>query len=667
MKMHNKKFIKVNKGVVIEGKAKMRVKNDDINHKGLTCNCGHCHSNLTKNTNKDGENSKFSQYFFDFFKIGLSVCFLLLALFLPINWKLKLVLYITAGIIVGYDLAIRFVKNIIKLRFFDENSLMLIASVTAYLLGEYFEGAFMLILFNIGELLESVATKTARKKIAGLANLRAVTVHLFNGDHFTEVKPEEVNIGSILIIKKGEQIPIDCKLLSGSAVLDLKAITGESRPCTVKEGCDIYSGAINVGDLIKVATTKLYKDSMVEKIISSVEGATAKKAKSQKFITSFAKLYTPIVVIAGIIIAVIPPFFDGLYFAKWIYRALTFLVVSCPCALVISVPLAFYIGIGNLARKGILVKGSNYIDLISRAKVAIFDKTGTLTEGHFSVEEINVKNGFNKKFVLTAACSLENASNHPLATAIVSYAKNKGINPINCNVFERVGKGVSSIIDNKNILVGSDKFLLDNGIAVCESQYEGDIVYVAVDGKLAAEIFLTDKIKVGAHKCISKLRRLSIKTIILSGDRKSVAEKAAKELKIDYVYSGLLPDEKLAKLKEIKNNINSPLIYLGDGINDAPSLAAADVGIAMGGLGSQAAIEGADLVFMDDDVSKLITAINQSKKIKRIVTLNIILSLITKFLVIGLGVFFSLPVWIAIFADVGVMLLAVANSLTAGC
>ncbi len=638
-------------------------------HDVLSCNCGNCNSKASAAVLESrGKNGILSVYGFDILKLCLALCILITSAFLPIKNSLKLILYVTSAVIVGYELFFNLIKNLSKFNFFDENALMLIASVTAFLLGECLESALILILFNLGELLEHIATKTARSKIAGLAELKAVTVHLSVGEDILDVKPETVAIGSVVIIKKGERVPVDGELLSEFAVLDLKAITGESRLCSIRTGDEIYGGSINAGDPIKIRSTKLYKDSLVEKIISSIEVATAKKARSQKFITTFAKIYTPIVVILGILIAVIPPLIDGFLFSKWIYRALTFLVVSCPCALVISVPLSFFVGIGNLARSGIMVKGSNYVDLLAKTNVAIFDKTGTLTEGKFTVDEIALTRDFEKSFVLSAVASIETVSTHPLANAIVCFCKLNGALVIkqNVKVHEITGKGLFGLFEGKRVLIGNDKLLKENDVIFNKSQYTGEVVYIAIDNKFIGELRLSDKIKSGALECISQLKRLGVKTMMLSGDMQSVAEDVGERLGLDKIYSELMPEEKLAEISKFKISKDSIVVYVGDGVNDTSSLAAADVGVAMGGLGSMAAIESADIVIMDDDVQKLTTAIKQSKKIKRIVTENIFFSLATKVAVMLAGVFFSLPVWIAIFADVGVMILAVVNSLRAG-
>ena len=597
---------------------------------------------------------------FEIVKLVLSGILLVLSLFLQVNETVILILRLAAAVISGYEILIKSFKNLLNKEFLDENTLMLIASVTAFVLGESAEGVLIVLLYNLGELLEDIATDRAREKIAGLAELKSMTANLFVDGSVTEVAPENVKVGSLLLVRKGDRVPIDGVIYDKGSEFDLKAVTGESRLFSLSKGEKIYSGAINLGDACIIKTEKLYKDSTVEKIIEMVEESTERKAKSQKFITTFAKIYTPCVVGFALLLAVIPPLFDGYNFAQWIYKALSFLIISCPCALVISVPLGFFIGIGSLAKRGILVKGGNYIDTLSEVKVAVFDKTGTLTKGEFSVTDIKAYNGFSKSEVLGIAAALEKHSSHPIAKAIILkaddiYKAEK--------VSEIAGKGIIGEIDGIKYSVGNAK-ILDN--SVIENQNSNNnIVYLAKEGVLIGEIEISDSIKDGADNLVRDLKSVGVKnTVILSGDKKQVAEKVAKTLGIDCVYSELLPHEKTDKLNEISTKNEGKLLYAGDGINDAPSIAAADVGIAMGTLGSGAAIDCADVIITDDSLNKIPYAIKKSKLIKRKVITNIIASVGIKLAIMGLSVFTALPISIAMFADVGVMLLAVANSLS---
>lgn len=627
---------------------------------GLSCGCAAC---ARKKSVEKGEGF-FSKHGAELIKIGVSLILLIIAA-LTENNVAKLVLCIVSYVISAYEIAINCVKGIIRKEFLDENTLMFIASITAFCLGDYTEGVFVLVLYAIGELLEEVATENSRKKITSLSELKNVTARVITKAGFAEIPPEEVEVGALLEIRRGDRIPIDGILLGAGATLDVKAITGESSPCYVSDGECVYAGSVNIGDAIVIKTTKLYKDSTVEKIISMVEGANAKKAKSQKFITSFAKIYTPSVVAAAVLVAFIPPLFDGFNFVKWIYKALSFLVISCPCALVISVPLAFFTGIGSLAKRGILVKGSNCVDALSQVKTVAFDKTGTLTKGEFSLEKTTAYGDFTEQEIINYAAAVESASNHPLSSAILSCAT-EGF-AVAVNVKEFAGKGLCGDVNGKKVLIGNDKLMADNGIEALDERYYGTIIFVAIDGKFAGKLYLCDRIKPEAEIAIENLRNRGIKkAVMFSGDNAAVCEKVGKKIGLDAVYSQLLPEEKAEELKKIKSNGDGKVMFVGDGINDAPTIALADVGVAMGALGSEIAIESADVVIMDDDVRKIAIAVKKAKTVKRKVLENIVGSLAIKAAVMALGIFISLPVWIAMLADVGVMIAAVINSLTVG-
>lgn len=626
----------------------------------LSCGCGYCHNGKGLEVKK--RDSVFKLFLKEIITLSISILFLILAVTLNNFNILSKIFYLTAFFVAGYSIIISCVKNLLKGDFLDENTLMLIASITAFVLGEFFEGAFIVILFGIGELLESVATVNSRKKIAGLASLKCEVVHLICKDGSLDVSPKDVEVGSIIEIKSGERVPIDGVLIGLSVELDMKAITGESKYYTVNNGGEIFSGAVNVGNPFIMRTTKLYSDSTVEKIISLVEGALSKKAKSQKFITSFSKVYTPIVVGVALLISILPPLFDGLNFIKWIYKALTFLVVSCPCALVISVPLAFFVGIGGLAKKGVLVKGSNAIDILSRTKAVIFDKTGTLTKGEFFIEKIELESGVDEKIFLDYVVALEEKSTHPISKAIVKgKSLNKELNVI--NVKEYSGKGMIGEINGAIVIIGNKKLMEEQNVALSPTQYEGTIIYVAINKKLIGKIYLTDQIKESAKVSIKKLKKLVKKTVILSGDKREVVDKTCNALGVDEYFAELLPEQKLQKYKEIQKVYKNSVAFVGDGINDSPTLSLSDVGIAMGGLGSDIAKESADVVIMDDDLNKIPLAISHSRRIKRTVLINIIGSISVKIAIMLLGVIFNVPVFIAMFGDVGVMLLAICNSL----
>lgn len=632
----------------------------DINDCGLGCSC--CEGKH-KHSHNGGKGEFFKEYGLPIVKIILSAIVLCIANFVGFNKTVKFILNLVAFCIIGYEIFIGLISDIIKLKFFEEKTLMFIASVTAMILGEYFEGSLILILFSFGELLEDIATDRSREKIGGLSELKVDSVRLITSKGMVEVKPEEVEIGSLYEVRKGDRVVIDGVVVGGNAEFDMKAVTGESKFYSLGNGETVYGGAINVGDAVVIRTTKLYKDSTVEKIISMIEGANAKKAKSQKFITSFSKIYTPSIVCLALLIAVIPPFFDGMAFTKWIYKALTFLVISCPCALVISIPLGFFIGIGALAKRGILVKGSSYIDVLSNVESAVFDKTGTITKGVLEVEEVIVNEGYDKSNLLKYAAMLENSSSHPIASAIKNLYRSDYVSVDDYT--EISGKGIKGKIEGVNVAIGNIKLMESLGIRPNDRNYIGTTVYLAVEGSLAAQFRISDTVKKESKQALYLLKKEGVKNnVILSGDNKSIAEEVGKKVEADVIYGELLPEQKTEKLTEIIESAKGSVMYVGDGINDSPSLAMSNVGVAMGAIGSEAAIENADVVILDDKLTKIPYAIKKSKTIKRKVIENIVVSLAIKLVTMVLSVVTVLPVWIAMFADVGVMLLAVTNSLT---
>ncbi|MBO4251456.1 MAG: cadmium-translocating P-type ATPase [Clostridia bacterium] len=602
---------------------------------------------------------------FTIIKLVLSGILLAFAYFLNVQYSVKVVILVSAAIISGYGIALKSFKNFVRGEFFDENTLMLIAAVTAFIIGEGAEGVVVVVLYGLGEMLEDFAVDRSKEKIAGLASLKCFKANLMVEDGIKEVEPSQVVVGSLILVRKGDKVPIDGVIVKGSADFDLKALTGESKLYGRSEGDKIYSGAINLGDAVVVKTEKPYKDSTVEKIIEMVENSAQRKAKSQKFITSFAKIYTPCVVVLAVLLAIVPPLFDGNDFVKWIYKALSFLIVSCPCALVISVPLCFFMGIGALAKRGILVKGGNYIDALSMVKVAVFDKTGTLTTGDFVVGEIIAFNGYSKKEILKIAASVEQGSSHPISKALIS-ATVKDLYRVE-NVKEISGQGVCGEIDGTKYAVGNIK-TLNSVQGVQRSSNENNLVYLSRDGVLIGEIELKDQIKEESKRLIDDLHHLKVyETVILSGDKKSVVESVATIIGADKVFSELLPREKTKKIEEIaKCGGKGKILYCGDGINDAPSVAAADVGVAMGALGSEVTVECADMVISDDNLLKIPYAIKRAKMIKRKVFINITTSILVKVAIMALSVFTPMPIYIAMLGDVGVMILAVLNSLSIG-
>ena len=603
---------------------------------------------------------------FEIIKLVLSGIMLLLSVVIDFGGTTVLILRIFAATISGYGILIKSVKNILRKEFFDENTLMLIAFVTAFLIGQSAEGVFIVVLYNLGELLEDIATDNSREKIAGLAELKSFKANLLTDGKVSEVAPEIVEKGSLILVRKGDRVPIDGKIVEGSAYLDLKAITGESKLYSVGVGDAVYGGAVNLGDAVIVKTEKHYKDSTVEKIIQIVENSAERKAKSQKFITSFAKIYTPCVVLFALILAVVPPIFDGYDFTKWIYKALNFLIVSCPCALVISVPLGFFIGIGSLAKFGILVKGSNYIDVLANTKVAVFDKTGTLTTGEFSVGNIVAENGYDKQEILKIAASVEQGSSHPIAKTLLAENR-QGVYRVS-DIKELAGKGITGVIDGIKYTVGSSRILRNVNSDATTEHTAGNTIFLLKGEEIIGKITINDGIKKESASLVNDLRAVGVdKTVILSGDNKAIVDKTAKEMGVSQAFGELLPEHKADKIAQIKDKTQrGKVLFCGDGINDATSIAAADVGVAMGALGSEAAIETADVIITDDNLLKIPYAIKKSKLIKRKVLTNVVASVGVKFAILALSVFMPLPIWLAMLGDVGVMLLAVLNSLTIG-
>lgn len=584
------------------------------------------------------------------------------------NEWLNFALYLITYIIVGGDVLKKAFKNIGKGKVFDESFLMGLATIGAFLIGEYPEGVAVMLFYQIGEYFQSYAVNKSRKSIADLMDIRPDYANVKRGEELIKVDPDEVEVGDIIVIKAGERVPLDGKVIDGNSMVDTSALTGESVPREIGVGSEILSGCININGVITVEVTKEYDESTVSKILDLVENASSKKSNSEKFITKFAKYYTPIVVIVAVLLAFVPTLLiKGASFSDWLYRALSFLVVSCPCALVISIPLTFFGGIGGASKRGVLVKGSNYLEALAETEIVVFDKTGTLTKGVFNVQEIHSE-GISKDELLELTVHAESYSNHPISQSLKrAYAKEID-NSIISDIEEIPGHGVTALVNGKRVAAGNIKLMKKMNIPYYEGEVIGTVVHVAVDDKYAGYIVISDEIKEDSVKAIKELKASNIKeTIMLTGDSKSVAVKVAKDLGLDKVYSELLPGDKVDKLEELfsKKSEKGKLAFVGDGINDAPVLARADIGIAMGALGSDAAIEAADIVIMTDEPSKIATAIRISKKTKNIAYQNIAFAIGIKVLVLILSAFGLTTMWAAIFADVGVTIIAILNSFRA--
>lgn len=576
------------------------------------------------------------------------------------------IIFLISYLLVGIKILKKAIKNILRGKVFDENFLMSLATVGAFAVGEFPEAAMVMILYQIGELFQDYAVNKSRKSIASLMDIRPDYANVYREDKIEKVNPSEVAIGEIIVVKPGEKIPLDGTVVEGTSMLDTSALTGESVPRKIEVGDDALSGTINETGLIKVKVTKPFGESTVNKILDLVENASSKKSKSEKFITKFAKYYTPTVVIIALIIAFIPPLIiQDATFKEWIYKALSFLVVSCPCALVISIPLGFFGGIGGASKLGILIKGSNALEALADVETVVFDKTGTLTKGVFEVQD--VKNfEIEKEELVRLVAHAEKFSTHPVAESVKRFYNNEIDENIIGNIEEIGGYGIIANIENKEVLVGNDKLMAKKNIAYEKCGEAGTILYVAIDNKFAGYILISDKIKDDSEKALKELKKMNIKkTVMLTGDRKEAANSVGKKLKLDEVFSELLPDGKVEKVEELMKvkSTRGKLAFVGDGINDAPVLVVSDVGIAMGGLGSDAAIEAADIVIMTDEPSKISKAIKIAKKTMRIVKENIVFALAVKFIVLLLTVIGVSTMWEAVFADVGVSVIAILNSL----
>ncbi|WP_312832752.1 heavy metal translocating P-type ATPase [Sedimentibacter saalensis] len=600
-------------------------------------------------------------------RLVLSSIFFAAALIINVE-ILKIIFFVVSYLFAGYDVVNNAFRNILRGDVFDENFLMAVASLGAFAIGEAPEGVAVMLFYQIGELFQSYAVGQSRKSITALMDIRPDYANVKTEDGLEVMEPEDVKIGDIIVIKPGEKVPLDGIVIEGSSMLDTSALTGESVPREIIAGSDLLSGCININGLVTARVTKEFEESTVSKILDLVENAGSKKSKSEQFITKFARYYTPTVVIIAALLAVVPPLIiKEATFSQWIYRALSFLVVSCPCALVISVPLSFFGGIGGASKKGILVKGSNYLEALANTEIVVFDKTGTLTKGVFNVQEIHPE-GISEQELLELTAYAENYSNHPISSSLKrAYKKEINAERVS-NVEEIPGHGVSAVVDSKKVSAGNVKLMEKMGIEYNKNEFSGTVVHVAVENIYAGLIVIADEVKEDSKNAIKKLKNINIKQIVmLTGDTLRAGEKAARELGLDKVYAELLPADKVEKVEELltEKSPKGRLAFVGDGINDAPVLARADIGIAMGGLGSDAAIEAADIVIMTDEPSKIATAIKISQKTLKIASQNIIFAIGIKLLILLLSAMGYATMWAAVFADVGVAVIAILNSFRA--
>ncbi len=608
-------------------------------------------------------------------RIIVTSALIIILLFLPIEGLLRLLLFLIPYLIIGYDIIIKAVKGVINLQPFDECFLMCIATIGALIIavatdGDYLEAIAVMLFYQVGEWFQSYAVGKSRRNISELMDIRPDYANIEQDGELVKVDPDEVETGTIITVRPGEKIPIDGIITEGSSVIDTSALTGESIPREVCEGDQVLSGCINKNGLLKIRTTKEFEESTVSKILELVENASSRKSRSENFITKFARVYTPVVVLSAAALAVVPPLIRMLFLSMapnwsiWIYRALTFLVISCPCALVISIPLSFFAGIGGASKQGILIKGSNFLEMLSKAGIVVFDKTGTLTKGSFEVDKI-VSQDISSEKLLEYAASAELYSTHPIAISLRNKAEGMSLQKPE-NTEDISGQGIKAVINGEELLVGNEKLMHNKGISPAEVTENGTVVHVAVNSSYKGYIIIRDQIKPDAEKAVSSLSEQGIhKIVMLTGDNAVTANETAAELGIKEVYSELLPSDKVEKTEELlySKAEKESLVFVGDGVNDAPVLSIADIGISMGALGSDAAIEASDIVLMDDDPCKISKSISISRKCMRIVKENIWFSIGIKLVCLVLGALGIANMWMAIFADVGVMVVAVLNSI----
>lgn len=616
---------------------------------------GHSHSH------GEGDNKK------ELMRLLTGAAFFGIAIVFKFSFWTEFILYFISYILVGGEILLKAGKNIIRGQVFDENFLMAVATIGAFAIGEFPEGVAVMLFYQIGEFMQDLAVNRSRKSITELMDIRPDYANLKIGEDIKKVSPNEVNIGDIIVVKPGEKVPIDGIVVEGKSMVDTSALTGESVPREVNVRDEILGGFINKNGLLSIKVTKEFGESTVSKILDLVQNASSKKAPTENFITKFARFYTPVVVFGALALAIIPPLvIEGATFSEWIYRALIFLVISCPCALVVSIPLGFFGGIGGASKRGILVKGGNYLEALNNVDTVVFDKTGTLTKGVFKVTEIKVKNGISRKQLLEFAAYAESYSNHPIAVSILKeYGKE--VNKDDIDSYDEIsGHGIKAVVKGKVVLAGNDKLMKKENIDYENVDAAETIVHVVIDKKYAGYIIISDEIKEDSEKAIRELKAIGVnKIVMLTGDNRKVADNVGEKLSLDKVYAELLPQHKveMVEMLERERKTKGKLIFVGDGINDAPVLARADIGVAMGGLGSDAAIEAADVVLMTDEPSKLVSAIKIAKRTRKIVWQNIIFSLSVKGIVLLLGALGYVTMWAAVFADVGVALIAVLNAM----
>lgn len=616
---------------------------------------------LEKSEVKQDDEEEISK--FELRKIIISSILFAVGIIFKFGKTAELVIFLLAYIIIGYEIIFKAIKNIFRGEVFDENFLMTIATIGAFGIGEFHEAVAVMLLYSIGEFLQDKAVEKSRKSITKLMDIRPDYANLKTDEGSQKISPDKISIGDIIIIKPGERVPLDGVILDGESLIDTSALTGESVPKNMKKDNEILSGMINKTGLLTVKVTKTFENSTVSKILDLVQNASNKKAHTEKFMTKFARIYTPIVVLLAVLIVAIPTLFiRNAVFSEWLYKALVFLVISCPCALVISIPLSFFSGIGGASKKGILIKGSNYLEILNKIDTIVFDKTGTLTKGVFNVTEIVPVAKFSKDELLEYCAYAECYSNHPIATSIIE-AYGKEIDKSKVKGYTEIsGNGIKASVNWETVLVGNTKLMDNEHIKYKREDIIGTVVHIAVEGKYKGYIVISDEIKEDSKIAIKELKKLGIKnTVMLTGDTKQIAEHIGKEIGIDKIYAELLPTGKVEELEKIMKD--NKAIFVGDGINDSPVLARADVGIAMGGIGSDSAIEAADVVIMTDEPSKIATAIKIAKKTKKIVIENIVLAMIVKLAAMTLGAFGIASIWEAVIADVGVTIVAVLNSI----
>lgn len=600
-------------------------------------------------------------------RILASAVLLLAAVCLPLEGPWRLAAFLVPYAVIGWDVIWKAVRNIAHGQVFDENFLMALATVGAFATGEFPEGVAVMLFYQVGELFQSYAVGRSRKSIAALMDIRPDYANILRDGKLEQVDPNEVAVGDVIVVKAGEKVPLDGVVLEGSSSIDTAALTGESLPRSVESGDDVISGCVNQSGMLRVQVTKAFGESTVAKILNLVENSSSKKAKAENFITRFARYYTPCVVVGAFLLAVLPPLFFGGAWNDWVHRALIFLVISCPCALVISVPLSFFGGIGGASKAGVLVKGGNYMEVLANTELVVFDKTGTLTKGVFNVTAIH-PDAVSEAQLLELAALAESYSDHPISRSLKD-AYNKEVDTARLGeVKELAGRGVKAVVDGRTVCVGNDKLMDERGVKWHPCHHIGTTVHVEVDGLYAGHIVISDEVKPDAADAIRALKEKGVRrTVMLTGDAKAVGESVAKQLGIDEVYTQLLPADKVTRVEELlaQKSAKGKLAFVGDGINDAPVLSRADIGIAMGAMGSDAAIEAADIVLMDDKPSKIAEAIALSKRTLRIVRQNIVFALAVKALFLLLGAFGVANMWEAVFADVGVSVLAILNAMRA--